>query len=367
MIMFCIFALFMKPLRIISGIFLFPFVFIYGFITEIRNLMFEIGILKQFIPAIPVICIGNLNAGGTGKTPMVEYIIDLLLKQNIKIAVLSRGYGRKSKGFLMADKNCTAADIGDEPFQIYCRFEKIHLAVCEKRVEGVQRIMHDHPETDVILLDDAFQHRYLKAGLNILLTTFKDPFFNDCLLPAGRLRERRKGAKRANMVVVSRSPENFGREAEDYFRKKIIKLTDAPVFFSFLKYGKLQRFSSVDEIDEGSFDKNTAVLLFTGIADCGPIEQYVSSVFTLSSSIRFSDHHTYTEKDTLIIMEKFANIASQNKIMLTTAKDAARLNSTAAGNILLSGLLYVLPVASEFFNKDKDLFDQLISEYAQKN
>jgi tetraacyldisaccharide 4'-kinase len=251
---------------------LFPFSILYGWITSIRNFLFDKGILKSYSFDIPIIAVGNLSVGGTGKTPQIEYLIRLL-SPNYEIATLSRGYKRKSEGFVLADSNSNAEILGDEPFQIHQKFPNIHVAVDADRKNGIEQLLKLDNEPEVILLDDAFQHRKVKAGFYILLSSFDDLYFNDFMLPTGNLRESRSGAKRANVIIITKCPKDLSELAQQNMIKKIG--LNVPIFFSFIDYDSevYNEFESkkVEEIID--VDK----LLLAGIAKPKPFFAYLQN------------------------------------------------------------------------------------------
>jgi len=323
---------------------LFPFSILYGWITSIRNFLFDKGILKSYSFDIPIIAVGNLSVGGTGKTPQIEYLIRLL-SSNYKIATLSRGYKRKSEGFVLADSNSNAEILGDEPFQIHQKFPNIHVAVDAQRKNGIEQLLKLDNKPEVILLDDAFQHRKVKAGFYILLSSFDDLYFNDFMLPTGNLRESRSGAKRANVIIITKCPKDLSELAQQNMIKKIG--LNVPIFFSFIDYDSevYNEFESkkVEEIID--VDK----LLLAGIAKPEPFFAYLQAEKNVK--LVYPDHHNFSEKD----IEEIKNKAN-NKLIITTEKDYVRLK-----NQNLKSLFY-LPIKSSFISKGDD-FNQTILNY----
>lgn len=323
---------------------LFPFSILYGWITSIRNFLFDKGILKSYSFDIPIIAVGNLSVGGTGKTPQIEYLIRLL-SSNYKIATLSRGYKRKSEGFVLADSNSNAEILGDEPFQIHQKFPNIHVAVDAQRKNGIEQLLKLDTKPEVILLDDAFQHRKVKAGFYILLSSFDDLYFNDFMLPTGNLRESRSGAKRANVIIITKCPKDLSELAQENIIKKIV--LNVPIFFSFIDYDSevYNEFESkkVEEIID--VDK----LLLAGIAKPEPFFAYLQAEKNVK--LVYPDHHHFSEKD----IEEIKNKAN-NKLIITTEKDYVRLK-----NQNLKSLFY-LPIKSSFISKGDD-FNQTILNY----
>lgn len=303
----------MQKLRL----FLLPFSWIYGLITFIRNMLFDIGLKESFEIPKRSICVGNLSVGGTGKTPHIIYLIELL-KSTQKVTTLSRGYGRKTSGFLLANSNSSASDLGDEPFLFKNRFQnEIQVSVCEKRKEGIEKLMNENFKSDVFLLDDAFQHRHVKAGLNIVLSDFCQPFFKDFMLPAGNLREWSIGINRADVLVFTKCPDNLNEKTKEYFKNKV-NFNSENIFFSKIKYGELIPFGSVDKT------KAKTILIVTGIANPSPLVQHFKRNYHVEL-LKFPDHYDFTLKDIEDIHQKFDNFEVRDKIIVTTEKDYVRL------------------------------------------
>lgn len=331
----------MKTLRKI----LFPFSLIYAAITSLRNFLFDKGIFKSTSFDISIIAVGNLSVGGTGKTPMVEYLIRLLADKH-NLAVLSRGYKRKSKGFYLANDTTTIEEIGDEPFQYHSKFKNINVAVNADRVEGVAKILAALPKTEIVLLDDAFQHRKIKAGFYIMLTAYNDLFYNDLVLPAGNLRECKSGVKRANVVVVTKCPQDLS-EAEMLQIKSKIAIDNDKIFFSTISY----HHSVTNNLEEISVThlKNNFIAV-AGIAKPEYFYEYLNC--NKNNCLTFPDHHFFSEQDLKNILQK----ANSRKI-ITTEKDYMRLQ-----NLLPKNQLYYLPIEMNFveksvsFDKHIDIF-----------
>lgn len=330
---------------------LFPFAILYGFITSIRNFLFDKGILKSYSFDIPIIAVGNLSVGGTGKTPQIEYLIRLL-SPNYKIATLSRGYKRKSKGFVLADSTCNAEILGDEPFQFYKKFSNIQVAVDADRKSGIEQLLSQPEKPEVILLDDAFQHRKVKAGFYILLTSYGDLYSDDFMLPTGNLRESRRGAQRANLVIVTKCPANLSLDEQNKIKRFLLRGNDKgknqELYFSFIDYDEF--IYSEDKSMKVSEIKNVDKLLLAGIAKPNPFFAYLQS--ENDEKLVYSDHHHFSDKDLLEIKNK-----SQNKIIITTEKDFVRLK----GSISKEQLFY-LPIRSSFLSRC-DNFDKTITNY----
>ncbi len=286
---------------------LYPFSLIYGFVTWIRNKLFDYGVLTSHKMKVPVISVGNLTVGGTGKTPHIEYLIRYFYKHK-RIAVISRGYGRKSNGFRYVDVFDNAINVGDEPLQIKQKFRHCIVAVGEKRVPTLSKVLADHPDINLVLLDDAFQHRYIKRDLNILLTDYKKPFWRDTPLPSGRLREFPRGWQRADMIIITKCPEKFNLKIPSSLLKK-------PLYHSRINY-------QTPQIIHGDFSKN--VILITGIVNPGVLVQFLlSQNFSILRHFNFTDHHLFKPKDIHLIIQ----VVEQHKncLILTTEKDWMRL------------------------------------------
>lgn len=336
---------------------LFPFAILYGFIIGIRNFLFDKGILKSYSFDIPIIGVGNLSVGGTGKTPQIEYLIRLL-SSKYKIATLSRGYKRKSEGFILADSTSNAAILGDEPLQFYKKFKNIQVAVDADRKNGIEQLLkqsetrglaeQSEAKPEVILLDDAFQHRKVKAGFYILLTSYDDLYSDDFMLPTGNLRESRSGAKRANLIIVSKCPKNLSLDEQNKIKSKLNLASTQNLYFSFIDYDESvyseDKTMKVDEI------RNVDKLLLAGIAKPEPFFAYLHNINDVC--LTYPDHHHFTENDLLEINNK-----SQNKIIITTEKDFVRLKGS-----IPSEQLFYLPIRSSFLADDEN-FDKSILNY----
>ncbi|MDI5895490.1 tetraacyldisaccharide 4'-kinase [Flavobacterium algoritolerans] len=334
---------------------LFPFAILYGLITSIRNFLFDKGILKSYSFDLPIIAVGNLSVGGTGKTPQIEYLIRLL-SDKYKIATLSRGYKRQSKGFILAEASSNAAILGDEPFQFYKKFATIQVAVDADRKNGIEQLLSQQEKPEVILLDDAFQHRKVKAGFYILLTSYGDLYSDDFMLPTGNLRESRSGAKRANVIIVTKCPFNLSLEQQYDIKNRLKVSEDQELYFTFIAYEDFiyseNRKINVNEI------QSAAKLLVAGIAKPEPFFAYLQD--TNDVCLSFPDHHNFTDKDILEIK----NLA-QNNIIITTEKDYVRLKGS-----LPSEQLFYLPIQSSFVSgpdsevsERGDNFDKTIIDY----
>jgi len=324
---------------------LFPFAILYGFITSLRNYLYDKRILKSYSFDIPVIAVGNLSVGGTGKTPHIEYLIRLL-SPKYKVATLSRGYKRKSDGFVLADENANAEILGDEPFQYFRKFPNIQVAVDVDRKNGIEQLLNQKQKPEIILLDDAYQHRKVKAGFYILLTSYGDLFSDDFMLPTGNLRESRSGAKRANVIIITKCPSNISKQEQQNIKQKIG--LEVPLFFSTVSYDdKVYNDSETLTVAEV---KSTSKILLGGIAKPKPFFDYLQS--DTDEIITFPDHHHFSESDITAIKNK-----AQEKIIITTEKDFVRLEAKN-----LKKQLFYLPIKSELI-ENQDAFDQTLLNY----
>ena len=354
----------MNSLRLL----LLPFSFLYGCITYVRNRLFDFNILRSTSFPFPIISVGNLTTGGTGKTPHVDYLVRLLLKDK-NLAVLSRGYGRKSKGFVLATATATAAEIGDEPKQFQTKFADLTVAVCEDRVAGAKALVAAIPGTEVLLLDDAFQHRYIQAGLSILLIDYKDVFHRNYILPAGSLREFASGSNRADLLIVTKTPEMFSAQEQHHALQKIAPLPHQQLFFSYIKYGDpiapWRQEASAQTLDFYKIN-NYSVLILSGIARPAPFLEHIKKYCEVSETAIFPDHHDFSPKEIQAVKKRFSHIQNPNKILLTTEKDAMRLLSSGAA--LLEGIpIYYIPIEIGFHAGGESAFKKSIFSYLAEN
>jgi tetraacyldisaccharide 4'-kinase len=325
---------------------LFPFAILYGIVTGIRNFLYDTGILKSVSFNLPVIAVGNLSVGGTGKTPQIEYLVRLL-SSNFKLATLSRGYKRKSEGFVLAGANASAEILGDEPFQFHRKFPELTVAVDADRVNGItELLLLKKPE--IILLDDAYQHRTVKAGFYILLTSYGDLFCDDFILPMGNLREPRSGAKRADAIIVTKCPPDLSTEIQNRIRTKINPQPNQSLFFSFIDYDD-RIFSAQDSLPVAEICGSEKILL-AGIAKPEPFFEYLRGANDIV--LEFPDHHDFTENEIADILSK-----AKKKYIITTEKDYVRLKDR-----LPAGQLFYLPIKSRFL-ADSEQFDKMILDY----
>ena len=337
-----------------------PFSLLYGIGISLRNAFYDSKFLKSTKFNLPVIGVGNLSIGGAGKTPHVEYLISLL-QPYIDVAVLSRGYKRKSKGFRFVDIYDKVFTSGDEPIQYKRKFRDVVVAVAESRVTAIPEIVKQYPQIDCILLDDSFQHRSVSPGLNILLTEFDRPYTEDYLLPMGRLREWRSDAERADCIIVTKCPDDLTDEDREEMSARLNALPQQEVFFS--KYAYFNPYLLLDGRQRLKLDTNQSVILLSAIASSDYLEEYLSDKVGEVASYKFEDHHYFTERDLQTIAEAYKNLDSQNKFILTTEKDAVRLFEHKEFLIKHQLPVLILPIAVQFDPADRERFNQYVKSY----
>lgn len=330
---------------------LFPFALLYGVITAIRNFLFDKGILKSHRFQVPIIAVGNLSVGGTGKTPQIEYLIRIL-QENYRVATLSRGYKRKSKGFLLANSNSTVSDLGDESFQYFTKFSLLKVAVDANRVNGINQLLQMKQKPDVILLDDAFQHRHVRAGKYILLTAFDDLYVDDFMLPTGNLREFTSSAKRAEIIIVTKCPSVLSKEEMHSIKLKLKIKKHQQLFFTSIAYADFVC-SENEEIAVETI-KKLPKLLVAGIAKPKPFYDFLLN--EKDDYLTFSDHHDFSNSDIALIKEK-----AKDKIIITTEKDFMRLKGK-----IPKDKLYYLPIKSTFIEKESE-FIKILLNYVEQS
>jgi tetraacyldisaccharide 4'-kinase len=338
-------------MNLLAKLLLAPFALVYYFVTSLRNHLFNIGYTRSFKFDTVVIGVGNLAVGGSGKTPMVEYIIELLHSHGIKIATLSRGYKRRTKGFRLATGQDDAFTLGDEPYQIYLKYGNMAtIAVGEERALAIPNILFERPETQAIIMDDAFQHRYVQPDLNILLTDYSKPFYEDMIMPLGRLREKKSGAKRADVIVVTKCPEEMMKDSMDEIEEQIKPFAsqNALVCFSQIKYA-----SPIPVFQDAKAEFFENIILLTGIADNDPLKQHVTRKYRLLETIAYPDHHFYTDKDVNDIIKKFDQVEADKKTLLTTEKDMVKLVNLQQKDRFDRISLYYLPIKVHFLKNGK--------------
>ena len=327
-----------------------------------RNLLFDVGLKRQVAPSVTTIGVGNLCAGGAGKTPHVEYLLRLLCDQ-YPTAMLSRGYHRRSRGFVLDDGNHSASRLGDEPAMVAAKHPKVQVAVCEKRVTGVEKLMQQTPAPQVVVLDDVYQHRQIKPTINILLTEYGKPYYKDHIMPFGNLREGRRGRYRANIVIVTKAPETINPIVRHNIVSQLKLKPFQKVFFSYIHYCDPMPLMGTEPLPLQTIEE---VLLVTGIANPEPIQKYVGSLCEMTA-MRFADHHRFTIADIKRIRRAFVQMSSARKLILTTEKDAARLRELV-GKEVMSGLpIYYLPIEVRV-HQNKDMsFDQTVQTIVHDN
>jgi len=343
-----------------------PLSMLYGMVVGIRNQLFELGFLKSRSFDIPVISVGNITVGGSGKTPHIEYLVRLL-KDKVKVAVLSRGYKRKSKGYVLADADTSMSDIGDEPYQMKKKFPDIYIAVDKNRCEGIDNLTQQDAtkDTDVVLLDDAFQHRYVKPGVNILLVDYHRLIISDKLLPAGRLREPKEGKARADIVIITKCPKDLKAINYRMLTRSMNLFPYQSLFFTTLEYGELfMLFGNEKKAIDKISDQH--VLLLTGIASPQQMILDLEPLCLETIPLAYSDHHDFKAKDIARINQMFEAMPAP-KMIITTEKDAARLETAEGLNDEVRNHLYVLPVEIKFMQEQEKLFNHKILSYVQKN
>lgn len=337
-----------------------PISLLYGLGIGLRDFLYKIGLLKSLTFNVPVISVGNLSVGGAGKTPHIEYLIRLL-KEHIHLATLSRGYKRKTRGFLEAHVDMTAEQVGDEPLQFKRKFPDITVAVAENRAFAIPNLMMAHPDMEVILLDDAFQHRSVKPGKNILLTEFDRPFTDDFLLPSGRLREWRSAYHRADIIIVSKCPPQITEEDKAFFINKIDPLPHQKLFFSYYEYSPPQYI--LNPAYSTNLQPDWDILLVSAIARTDYLLAHLEPLVNSVHSMEYEDHHQFTAHDLSQIKIKFDAMPGKKKLILTTEKDAMRL--LLHRNFILQNRLpiFALPVRVRFHFNDGEIFDDEIKNF----
>jgi tetraacyldisaccharide 4'-kinase len=361
----------MKGKRYIARPALLPLSFLYGLVILVRNLLFDLHLLRSTRFKLPVISVGNITAGGTGKTPHVEYLIRLL-RHDFKIAVLSRGYRRKTRHFILASLKSSVTDIGDEPRQMKLKFPEVNVAVENRRVIGVRTLIESIHKLDLVILDDAFQHRHIQPGLSILLIDYNRPIFKDVLLPAGNLREPARNARRADIVLVTKCPERITIQERSDFITNLHLNQKQDVYFTHYTYGSPipvfpDKHGMQDPISYRYLrKKNMGVLLVTGIAHPEPLKQFLEQHLRIDEEIRYSDHHPYDKKDIQFIKNRFKTIAQEEKCIIVTEKDAVRLREIDIPDKSFRKSWYYIPVEIKFQAKGEKPFIKSIYKYLKK-
>jgi tetraacyldisaccharide 4'-kinase len=348
---------------LILRILLIPITLLYGAAIYVRNFLFDIGIKKSTSFSRAVICIGNLTVGGTGKTPHTEHLINLL-KDDFNVATLSRGYKRKTKGFILASSSSTASDIGDEPMQMLTKFPGISVAVDEQRVRGVETLLQQKPNTNVILLDDAFQHRYVKPGFSILLTDYNNLIYKDFFLPTGTLRDSFAQRKRASLVLVTKCPANLHSNEQLKIIKKLKLKPNQQVFFTTYRYGSLKPI-----FESGTKPgKPITVTALAGIANPKPFFRHLKANYSIINTIQLPDHYRFTEKKIRAIFESFSSLRKDTThIVITTEKDAARIKEFINLPDAIKSAFFYIPIEVEFLDDKENEYNSKILKYVGKS
>jgi tetraacyldisaccharide 4'-kinase len=338
---------------------LLPFSFLYGGIIWVRNKLFDKNILRSATFNFPLICVGNLAVGGTGKTPMVEYLVKIL-QDKYKVATLSRGYKRKTKGFAIADEHTSAVEIGDEPMQIHKKFPKVTVAVAEERVIGIPQLLFEKPETEVIILDDAFQHREVKAGLNILLSDYNNLYSKDILLPAGDLRDIKSSSKRAEIIIVTKCKSNLNEAERNKISAELKPLPNQKIFFTKIEYNSLYHlFTKETYVPE----PDSEALLICGIANPDPLKNILAKEVATYELLQYKDHYIFNTDDLKEIKKQFEKIKNNKKFIVTTEKDGVRLAKFEKE--LVAFPVYVLPMEHQFLFDGGTAFENEVIQFIE--
>jgi tetraacyldisaccharide 4'-kinase len=346
---------FLKSFRVL----LLPFAILFWLAVVIRNWLYDKNIFKPVSFGLPLICVGNLSVGGTGKSPMVEYLVRHL-KTRFKVATLSRGYKRKTRGYALANNETTAIEIGDEPMQFHLKFPDVPVAVGEERLDAIPQLLHDRPEVQAVILDDAFQHRVIKAGLNILLTDYSNLFTRDFFLPTGDLRDQRSSYKRADVIVVTKCRSDLSQQERESITREINPLPHQHVFFTCISYGTPYH---ITNHDFHLLDAKTEVLLLTGIANPKPLKTYLEERVETYYMMSYNDHHIFSMLDWKDIKKRFENMITDKKMILTTEKDAMRLLKFSHE---MNGMpFYVLAIEHRFLFGQENEFNNIVVQFIQ--
>ncbi|MBN1924933.1 MAG: tetraacyldisaccharide 4'-kinase [Prolixibacteraceae bacterium] len=345
---------------------LYPFALLYGFIVSFRNFLYDTKILHTSRFSIPILSVGNLTVGGTGKTPHAEYLISLL-KQEFNIAYLSRGYKRKTKGFVIAGVKSTYIEVGDEPVQIKQKFPEITVAVCEKRDQGIRELTNNkNYHFDVIILDDAFQHRSVEPHINILLVDYTRPVFDDHLLPVGRLRESVRSRYRANVIIYTKCPGELKPIEQRIIKNRLNIRPYQDLFFTRIQYGEITPAEKGLALFNDDM-RNYKVLLITGIANPSPLIDYLNDQVGTIIHKKYPDHHAYRKEDIFFFLEEFNKIESERKLIITTEKDLVRLKSVKNCPETFFRNVYYIPIEIKFLDRARELFNYRVLNYVREN
>ena len=344
---------------------LFPFALLYGLVISFRHFLFDVGLLPSKSYNLPVISVGNLTLGGTGKTPHTEYLVRLL-KNDYRPAILSRGYMRKSKGFVLASESSTFEEIGDEPLQYRHKFgHDVYVAVDRNRCRGVNQLLNLETPPDIIILDDALQHRFIKPGLSLLLTDYRRLYTDDYLLPAGKLRDLKSSAKRADIIVVTKTERILSPIIRKIILEKIKPKPHQTVYFSYLKY---RNPVSIPSLKVTQFARQySVIILFTGVANPYPLKDFLRYRCRELVTIDFPDHHNYTKRDVQLILDTWNEHFAKKKLLVTTEKDAMRLINSPYLRLLKDLPVVYVPVEVKFHGQDEKKFNHQILNYVREN
>ncbi|WP_167619467.1 tetraacyldisaccharide 4'-kinase [Maribellus sediminis] len=350
-------------------ILLYPLSLLYGMVVFVRNRAYDLDILKSREFEVPLISIGNITVGGTGKTPHTEYLVQLL-KEKYNVATLSRGYKRKTKGFRLVETDSTAEEAGDEPLQIKNKFPEVTVSVCENRVDGVEKLLDakNEPTPDVVLLDDAFQHRRITPGINILLIDYNRQIKDDKLLPLGRLREGTYQVRRANIIIFTKCPDVVTPIMRRILQNDVHLLPYQKLYLTRFAYDKLVPAFDGKRLEKLFYEeKKYAQLVLTGIASPGPVYKHLQQYTDRMETLSFPDHHAYSEEDINTIKQKFEALQAEKKIIVTTEKDLMRLKNCNNLSEELKKAMYYLPVTVQFLDDDQKSFNKKILNYVGEN
>ncbi|HCN85013.1 MAG TPA: tetraacyldisaccharide 4'-kinase [Sphingobacteriaceae bacterium] len=349
----------MKLLRLL----LLPFSLIYVVVIVLRNAAYDAGLFTSRKFSIPVISVGNLAVGGAGKSPMAEYLVRLL-KDRYKIATLSRGYGRKTSGFIELTEASTTIDAGDEPVQFKHKFPSITVAVCEKRAAGIEILQKSN---DLIILDDAYQHRSVKPGLSLLLFDYSSIFQPQYILPAGNLREPLSGRKRADVIIVTKTPDLLSEAEREKIAVRIAPYPNQELFFSYLEYGDLEPLNNGQKLPLSTLNKETDIILLTGIANPATLLDHLTQYTSRIVHHNYPDHHPFSTKNIAKLAAAWSASKAKHKFIITTEKDAQRLRSAELNELLRILPVYYLPVSAKIHKPQEERFNQIIEQYVAKH
>ncbi|MFN3530677.1 MAG: tetraacyldisaccharide 4'-kinase [Bacteroidia bacterium] len=342
---------------------LLPLSWLYGAIISVRNALYDFGVLRSYDFDLAIVKIGNLSVGGTGKTPHTELVAAMLAEAFPSVAILSRGYKRRTKGFRLATEADNADSLGDEPYQMHLKLPGVQVAVCEDRKTGIEKLLQNNGFLSAVVLDDAYQHRKVKAGLNILLSDYNEPFFEDFLLPAGRLREQRSAFRRADLIIFTKAPARVNVYDKKYVYTKVGAAAHQQVIFSHIRYGEAV---FLEAFDEQPLSKKMQVLLVTGIANAQPLTDMLDQKGISFMHMNFADHQRYKDRQLKRIKAAFEELPGDNKVVITTEKDFVKLREHAGWFEEQQIPLAYLPIEIGFDEHDRAIFIDKIEEYVKQ-